>query len=43
MKMTHHVFCMGKVVAIKLTEQILPQKIYHKSDMPYSQSDSIAE
>ena len=42
-KMMHHVFCLWKVVAIKLTEQTLPLKIYHESDIPYSQSDSIAE
>ena len=28
---------------IKITEQTLPPKIYHESDIPYSQSDSIAE
>ena len=42
-KMMHHVFCLGSVVAIKLTDQSLPLKIYHDSDIPYSQSDSIAE
>ena len=42
-KMIHHVFCLGSVVAIKLTDQSLPLKIYHDSDIPYSQSDSIAE
>ena len=42
-KMIHHVFCLGSVVAIKLTDQSLPLKIYHNSDIPYSQSDSIAE
>ena len=42
-KIIHYVFCLGSVVAIKLTEEILPLKIYHESDIPYSQSDSIAE
>ena len=42
-KMIHHVFCLGSVVAIKLTDQSLPLKIYHDSDIPYSQSHSIAE
>ena len=42
-KMTHHVFCLGSAVAIKLTDQSLPLKIYHDSDIPYSQLDSIAE
>ena len=42
-KMIHHVFCLGSVVAIKLTDQSLPLKIYHDSDILYSQSDSIAE
>lgn len=28
---------------IKITEQTLPPKIYHESDIPYSQSDSTAE
>ena len=35
-KMRHHVFCLGSVAAIKLTDQSLPLKIYHKSDIPYS-------
>ena len=38
-----HVFSLGSVIAIKLTDQSLPLKIYHNSDIPYSQSDSIAE
>ena len=42
-KMIHHVFCLGSVVTIKLTDQSLPLKIYHDSDIPYSQSDSIAD
>ena len=42
-KMIHHVFCLGSVVAIELTDKSLPLKIYHNSDIPYSQSDSIAE
>ena len=42
-KMMHHVFCLGSVVAINLTDQSLPLKIYQNSDIPYSQSDSIAE
>ena len=42
-KMIHHVFCLGSAVAIKLTDQSLPLNIYHDSDIPYSQSDSIAE
>ena len=42
-KMMHHVFCLGRVVAIKLTGQSSPLKIYHDSDIPYSQSGSIAE
>ena len=42
-KMIHHVFCLGSAVAIKLTDQSLPLKIYHDSDIPYSQSHSIAE
>ena len=42
-KMIHHVFCLGSVVAIKLTDQSLPLKTYHDSDIPYSQSDSTAE
>ena len=42
-KMIHHVFYLGSVVAIKLTDQSLPLKIYHDSDILYSQSDSIAE
>ena len=42
MKIIHHVFCLG-VVAIKLSEQTLPLKIYYESDIPYSQSDIIAE
>ena len=41
--MIHHVFCLGSAVAIKPTDQSLPLKIYHNSDIPYSQSDSIAE
>ena len=36
-------FCLGSVVAIKITEQALPLKIYQESDTPYSQYDSIAE
>ena len=42
-KMIRHVFCLGRVVAIKLSEQTLPLKIYHEYYIPYSQSDSIAE
>ena len=42
-KMIHHVFCLRSVVAIKLTDESLPLKIYHGSDIPYSQLDSIAE
>ena len=42
-KMIHHVFCLGSVVAINLTVQSLPLKIYQNSDIPYSQSNSIAE
>ena len=42
-KMIHHVFCLRNVVTIKLTEQTLPLKICHDSDIPYSQSNSIAE
>ena len=42
-KMIPHVFCLGSVVVIKLTEQKLPLKIYDESDISYSQSDSIAE
>ena len=42
-EMIHHVFCLGSVVAIKLLDQSLLLKIYHDSDIPYSQSDSIAE
>ena len=42
-KMIHHVFCLGSVVAINLIDQSLPLKIYQNSDIPYSQSDSIAE
>ena len=42
-KMIHHVFCLGSVVTIQPTDQSLPLKIYHDSDIPYSQSDSIAE
>ena len=42
-KMIHHVFCLGSVVEIKLTDQSLPLKIYHDCDIPYSQSGSIAE
>ena len=42
-KMIHHVFCLGSVAANKLTDQSLPLKIYHDSDIPYSQSDSIAK
>ena len=38
-KMIHHVFCLGSVVAIKLTEQSLSLKIYHESDIPCSQSN----
>ena len=41
--MIHHVFCLGSVVEIKLTDQSLPLKIYHDCDIPYSQSGSIAE
>ena len=41
--MIYHIFCLGSVVAIKLIEQTLPLKIYHESDIPYSQSDSTAE
>ena len=36
-KMIHHVFCLGSVVAIKLTDQSLSLKIYHGIDIPYSQ------
>ena len=42
-KMIHHVFSLGSVVAIKLTDQSLPLKIYHDSDIPCGQSDSTAE
>ena len=42
-KIIHYIFCLESVVAIKLTEQTLPLKMYHESDIPYSQSDSIAE
>ena len=42
-KMIRHVFCLGSVLAIKLTDQSLPLKIYHNSDIPCSQSDSIAK
>ena len=42
-KMIHRVFCLGSVVAIKLTDQSLPLKIYHDSNIPCGQSDSIAE
>ena len=42
-KMIHHVFCLGSVVAIKLTDQLLLLKIYHDSHIPYSQSDSISD
>ena len=41
--MIHDVSCLGSVVAIKLTDQSLSLKIYHSSDIPYSQLDSIAE
>ena len=41
-KMIHHVFCLEGVVGIKLSEQTLPLKIYDESDIPCSQSDSIA-
>ena len=39
----HYIFCLKSVVAIKLTKQTLPLKIYYESGIPYSQSDSIAE
>ena len=42
-KMMHHVFCLGSVAANKLTDQSLLLKIYHESDIPYSQSDSIVK
>ena len=42
-KMIHHVFYLGSVVAIELTDQSLPLRIYHDGDIPYSQSDSTAE
>ena len=42
-KILHHIFCPGGVVEIKLTEHTLLLKIYHESDIPYSQSDSIVE
>ena len=42
-KMIHHVFWLGSVVAIKLTDQLLLLKIYHDSHIPYSQSDSISD
>ena len=42
-KMIHHVFCLGSVVAIKLTDEPLPLKICRDSDNPYSQSDGIAD
>ena len=42
-KVMHHVFCLESVVAIKLTDPSLPLKIYHSSDIPHSQSDSIGE
>ena len=41
--MVHHVFCLGSAVAIKLTEQIFHITIYHESDVPYIQSDDIAD
>ena len=41
--MIHHVFCIVNVVSIKLTDQSLPLKIYHDSDIRYSQSDGTAE
>ena len=41
--MIHHVLCLGRVVAIKLTDQSLPLNIYHGSDIPYSQLESNAE
>ena len=42
-KVMHHVFCLGSVVPIKLTERTLPLKIYHECDIPYSESGSTAE
>lgn len=42
-EMVHHVFCLGSAVAIKLTEQIFHITIYHESDVPYIQSDDIAD
>ena len=41
--MIHYVFYLGSVVAIELTDQSLPLKIYHGGDTPYNQSDSTAE
>ena len=32
-QMIHHVFCLGRVVVIKLTDQPLPIKIYHNSPL----------
>ena len=41
-KMIHNVFWLKSIVPIKQTEQTLPLKIYHKKDIPYSQSDKIS-
>ena len=36
-KMIQHIFCLESAVAIKWTNQSLPLKIYHDSDIPDSQ------
>ena len=41
-KVISHVFCLGSVVTVKLTEQTLLLKTYHEGHVLYSQSDSMA-
>ena len=39
----HHVFCLGGIVSIKLSEKGSPVKLHHISDIPNFPSDSVIE